>query len=65
MRLRAIALGVMLALLTAVEGCVVVPAGPPPGYGGYYGYAPYYGPYPYAVPFSFGFNYRGGGWGRR
>ena len=36
MRRRAIALGVMLALLTAIEGCVVVPAYPPPGYGGYH-----------------------------
>ena len=65
MRLRAFALGAMLALLMAIEGCVVVPAYPPPRYGGYYGYEPYYGPYPYPVPFSFGFGYRSGGWGRR
>jgi hypothetical protein len=65
MRLRAIVLGVLLVLLTVVEGCVVVPAYPPPRYGPSYGYEPYYGPSPYPVPFSFGFNYRSGGGGRR
>ncbi len=64
MRIRAITLGVMLALLTATQACVVAPAyPPPPPYGAYY-YEPYYGPYPYYAPFSFGFSYRGGGgWG--
>ena len=65
MRIRAIALGVILALLTATQACVVAPAYPPQPYGYYY-YEPYYGPYPYYVPFSFGFSYRsGGGWGHR
>lgn len=65
MRRRAIAFVAMLVLLTAIEGCVVVPACPPPRYGPSYGYEPYYGPPLYPVPFSFGFSYRSGGWGRR
>jgi len=65
MRRRAIAFVAMLVLLTAIEGCVVVPASPPPRYGPSYGYEPYYGPPLYPVPFSFGFSYRSGGWGRR
>jgi len=65
MRRRAIAFVAMLVLLTAIEGCVVVPAYPPPRYGPSYGYEPYYGPPLYPVPFSFGFSYRSGGWGRR
>lgn len=65
MRIRAIALGAILALLTATQACVAVPAYPPPPYRPYYSYEPYYGPYPYYAPFSFGFSYRSGGRGHR